>query len=96
MIDTNLDLNPAGLGATVGRRLKALRLQRNVTQAELARRAGVSRPTLVALEQGRSTLDTLARVAIALGREEGLAALFVPDPVIGVPAGPRPRQRARS
>ncbi|MHB8254742.1 MAG: helix-turn-helix domain-containing protein [Acidiferrobacter sp.] len=40
----------------------------NLTQGNLARMAQVSRPTIVALEQGRSLqMDVLARILAALG-----------------------------
>jgi len=80
-------------------RLRALRLQRNITQASLAERAGVSRPTLGRLEaEGRGTLETLARVMYALGRELELDGLLEPDPpsTLDELVRPRRRQRARS
>ena len=65
----------------LGNRLKALRLQRNIKQAALARDAGISAPTLGSLEnQGRGTVETLARVMYALGREGELDGLLAPDP----------------
>lgn len=71
----------AGYLRALGQRLRALRLQRNETQADLARRAGISRPTLSALEQrGQGSLDTLARILYALGREAELDELLLPDP----------------
>lgn len=79
--------------------MRRLRLQRNITQAELAERAGMSRPTLAALErQGKGTLESLTRVMYALGRERELEALLRPDPpatLDDLTAPPRPRRRAR-
>lgn len=73
--------NPADYAAEVGVRLQALRLQRNITQAELARRAGISRPTLSALENGgKGSLVTLAHVMFVLAREQELDQLLQPDP----------------
>ena len=48
--------------------LKSWRLHRGLTQAQLAHQAGVSRPNLVFLEQGRRdcTITTLRRLAAAL------------------------------
>lgn len=83
----------------VGARLRALRLQRNVTLASLATRAGISRPTLSALERdGRGSLETLAAVLYALGREGELDGLLVPDPpsTLAEMTTPIKRQRARS
>ena len=82
----------------LGKRLRALRLQRNITQADLAARAGVSRSTLIALEvRGRGTLDTLVRVMYALGREGEVASLLPPDPpsTLDEFVTPHKRQRAR-
>ena len=91
--------NPTEIARSLGVRVRTLRLQRNVTQSQLARDAGISRPTLGALEtRGRASLETLARVMYALGRETELDALLAPDPpstldeVTSVSA----RQRARS
>ena len=72
---------PPDLARDVGARLRELRLQRNMTQDDLARRAGVSRPTVGSLERrGQGTIETLARVLYALGRERELDALLAPDP----------------
>lgn len=81
---------PDAIQQRLGRRLEQLRLSRNLTQAELARDAGIGERTLRRLETGeRPTLDTLIRVMSALGIEQNLDAL-VPD------AGIRPVERVRS
>lgn len=56
-------------GATLGRRLRELRLAAGLTQAELARRTGIHRPNIARVEAGRHTpsLETLARLAQAIG-----------------------------
>lgn len=54
----------------VGRMLKALREAKGLTQAELAKRAKVTRPYITMLEQGvrrGPSLATLRRLARALG-----------------------------
>lgn len=59
----------------IGQRLARLRLSRNVTQATLAKAAGVSVRTLRRLEAGApSTLDTFLRVATALDLEEAIVS----------------------
>ena len=53
--------------------LQGVRLERGWTQAELVRRSGVSRQTLMRLETGRVTSarrDTVSRLAEALGVDE--------------------------
>ena len=52
----------------LGSRIRGLRLNRNESQEELARRAGIGKATLQRLEDGRSgTIVTLLRVLRALG-----------------------------
>ena len=70
----------------LGRRLSRHRLNRNQSQAEVAREAGVSLRTLVRMEQGQpSTLINLIRVLRALDLLDNVEAL--------VPAqGPSPLQ----
>jgi transcriptional regulator with XRE-family HTH domain len=64
--------SPADIKKEIGVRLRSLRLQRNITQKNLA--------TFAALERGRGSLETLCRVMYALGRERELEALLAPDP----------------
>jgi transcriptional regulator with XRE-family HTH domain len=80
-------------------RLESIRLTRNVTQAQLARQAGVSLRTISRMAAGEGvTLDTLIRVMTALGIQQRLAALL-PDPSVRpmerVSALGRERRRAR-
>ena len=89
---------PLEAAEAVGRRVQRLRLQRNITQAELAERAGISRPTLGALERhGKATVETLARVMYALGRDAELDQLLPPDPpsTLTEAVTPSTRKRAR-
>lgn len=73
----------------LGDRLRRLRLASNVTQADLANKAGVGTRTLVRLEGGEGgTIDTLVRVISALGLGSHLEALL-PDPQI------RPMERVQ-
>jgi DNA-binding XRE family transcriptional regulator len=53
----------------LGARLRQLRLEAGLTQAELARRTGIHRPNIARVEAGRHTpsLETLARIANAIG-----------------------------
>ncbi len=56
-------------GARLGARLKELRLEAGLTQAELARRTGIHRPNIARVEAGRHTpsLETLSRLTVAIG-----------------------------
>ena len=75
--------------AALGQRLNEIRLSQNISQAQLAEEAGVSRSTLTRLADGRPiSLDSFIRVMQALGLCDSLAALL-PDPSI------RPVDRVR-
>lgn len=82
----------------IGARIARHRLNRNLTQEELAEQAGVSRPTIARLEQGSPTnLSNLIRVLRALNLIQNLEAL-IPSP----PSSPiqqlrtKKRQRKRA
>lgn len=76
------DMTDSAVLAELGDRISRLRLQRNLTQAQLAREAGVSKRTLIRLENGESSQVTnLIRVIRALGLLGNLDA-FVPQPLV--------------
>jgi len=66
------------LTRNLGRHLARYRIARNLKQSDLAEAAGIDRSTLSRLEQGRGTIDTLARVLAALDIGPRLLDL-VPD-----------------
>jgi len=75
--------------AALCRRVERIRLSRNVTQAQLAREAGISVRTIGRLEKGQGvSLDTFIRVLAALGIQDNLN-LLLPDPAV------RPMERVR-
>ena len=83
----------------LGRRLSRARLDRNLTQHEVAARAGIGTATLERLEAGApSKLPTLIRVLRALDLLEGLESLVPagtgPSPLDLATRG-RERRRAR-
>lgn len=66
----------------LGARIAAYRLNKNMTQQNLATEAGLSLPTIQRLENGHSTqLENLLRVLRALNMSQNLDAL-IPEPVI--------------
>jgi transcriptional regulator with XRE-family HTH domain len=67
-------LTDASILAELGERLASLRIQRNLTQAELADQAGVSKRTVERLEAGAvaSQLSSFIRVCRVLGLVESL------------------------
>ncbi len=86
--------------AELGTRLAATRLDRNLTQADLAEEAGVSKRTVERLESGEvaARLSGLVRVCRALGLLERFDALVpppVPSPIAELKLARRTRKRAR-
>ena len=70
---------PREVRAMIAERLRALRLSENLTQATLAKRAGVSLSSLKRFErEGLASLELLVSVAACLGRLDELEALFRP------------------
>ncbi|MBL8381018.1 MAG: helix-turn-helix transcriptional regulator [Burkholderiales bacterium] len=70
---------PAETAARIGSRVRHARLAQNLTQAELAGRAGIAVGAVRNLESaGRSTLITCMRCLHALGVVDDLAALLNP------------------
>lgn len=70
-------------------RIEKIRLSRNISQAALAKEAGVSRSTMTRLARGQSiSVDSFVRIMQALGLADHLAALL-PNP------GVRPVERIR-
>ena len=89
-----------GVLEQLGERLSRYRLDRNVTQADLAREAGIHKNTVFRLEAGESTqTKNLVRVLRALGLLERLDALVpepAPSPLKQLEEQKRQRKRAAS
>jgi transcriptional regulator with XRE-family HTH domain len=86
--------------AALGERLARLRLDRGLTQAQLAEEAGVAKRTVERMEAGNSVqMVTLVRLCRVLGLMDGLDRL-VPEPgptplaLLRKEAGGKGRQRA--
>lgn len=70
-------LTDEAISGEIGRRVAAIRLERRMTQAQLADAAGVAKRTLERLEDGEpAQLATLIRCLRALDRLEGLERLL--------------------
>jgi transcriptional regulator with XRE-family HTH domain len=85
--------------AELGGRLARIRLERNLTQGQLAAQAGVSKRTVERLEAGAvaTQLSGFIRVCRVLGVLEQLDALVpepVPSPIAQLKLRGRQRQRA--
>ena len=74
------EMNDSAILDLLGERVKQERLNQNITQAELAQRAGINRIVLTSLENGRGcTLANMIRILRILGRT-GQLDLFLPEP----------------
>ena len=93
-------MRPHEVVTELGKRLQKQRLQQNLTQAALAKKLGVSVPTISNLENGKNTtLETFISVVFALGLQTELQDLFNQPSLtiaeLDKAAQPK-RQRARS
>lgn len=90
-------LTPKEMEAEIGSYLRTYRIHRNIDQAALSERAGISVRALRNLEAGNgSSLHTLCRVLKSLGRE-GWLDVIAPVPTINplmLTRQATPRQRA--
>ena len=75
-----MEFDRAGFDRDVGLRLQRTRKERGITQAQLAKRLGLPRPSYANIESGRQRvpLDVVWRAAVVLG--VSIAAL-VPEPL---------------
>jgi len=71
-------LSDKGIQAELGRRIKALRLRKNLTQKELAQAAALSLNAIKSVESGRGKLSTLIAVLRELGALDHLDK-FIPE-----------------
>lgn len=88
----NIDFSIAPSDAVINalfERIEEIRLSHNISQAALAKEAGVSRSTITRLASGQNiSVDSFVRVMQALGLADHLAALL-PNPNV------RPVERIR-
>ena len=76
------ELSDKAAMALIGERIQRERLNQNMTQAELAERAGLGARTVRSLEAGqRPTVETLIRALRGLGKL-GTIDAFLPEPGI--------------
>lgn len=74
-------MSDAGIEKEIGRRLKELRLRKNLSQVELADAAAVARATIERLENGSGKIITLIAVLRELGQLENFSLLLPDQPV---------------
>ncbi|MGM0565065.1 MAG: helix-turn-helix transcriptional regulator [Pseudomonadota bacterium] len=73
-------MTPQGVAEALGERLKQWRLNRDVTQVEVAERAGVSRKVVLNAEKGKVSLEALVAILQALDCADQLDR-FLPAPL---------------
>jgi transcriptional regulator with XRE-family HTH domain len=80
-MDQTLGASPGAIRKRIGRRARGTRLAARHSQADVARAAGVSLPTLQRFEAGANvSLDVLIRIAVALNADRDVRDLFaLPD-----------------
>ena len=74
-------LSDKGIENELGRRIKALRLRKNITQKELAEATTLSLNTIKSLESGSGKLSTVIAVLRELGALDHIDN-FIPEPSI--------------
>jgi transcriptional regulator with XRE-family HTH domain len=78
----NIVKSPGELQRELGGALRRLRINRRMTQAEVAAKAGVSQRSIATLERaGNSSLETFVRALNALQAADVIAKL-VPQPTV--------------
>ena len=78
----NLWLSDEEILLALARRIKALRLIRNITQAELANEIGVTKLTISKIERGEgSRLETFIRIVRFFNQLDKLDALLKSDDI---------------
>ena len=92
-------ITPADVMLQTAQRAKALRLEQNITQQELADKVGIAIGTIKRFEKsGEIQFNYLLRVALVLGRLDEFSDIFSPADVpvsLYELKNDKPRQRAR-
>jgi len=74
---TFVNMSPVAIAEELGRRLKQARLNADLTQAEVASRAGLNRRTVLNAEKGKVQLENLVAILVAIDMAEQLN-MFLP------------------
>ena len=70
-------MSPAAIAAELGHRLKQARLNADLTQAEVASRAGLNRRTILKAEKGKVQLENLVAILTSMDMADQLN-MFLP------------------
>ncbi len=71
------NMSSSAIAEDLGYRLKQARLNANLTQADLAAKAGLSRKVLMNAEKGKAQLDNIIAILLSLNMADQLD-LFIP------------------
>ena len=71
------NMSPVAIAEELGNRLKQARLNADLTQAELASRAGLNRRTILNAEKGKVQLENLVAILVAMDMADQLN-MFLP------------------
>ncbi|MBV1776687.1 helix-turn-helix transcriptional regulator [Burkholderiaceae bacterium DAT-1] len=88
----------AAVAQEMGARLRQARLNANLTQADVARMAGISRTGVTGAERGKALLETMIAIMRVLNLLDQLDRFLPPQPVSPVQLAKlqgKTRQRAR-
>lgn len=75
------DLSPAALSERLGERLQQARLNQDLTQAQVAEQAGVSRKAVINAEKGKASLEVFVALLQALNQVSQLDQFLPPQTV---------------
>ena len=93
-------MSDTALAAFIGQFIRSKRMEQNITQAQLAKDAGISRSTLVLLEKGETaSLNTLLQVLRILNQLHVLSAFEITpviSPLLLAKEEMKKRQRVRT
>ena len=91
------NMSPLAIAEELGSRLKQARLKADLTQAEVASRAGLNRRTILNAEKGKVQLENLVAILVSMDMADQLN-LFLPvqeiSPIQLAKLKGRERQRA--
>lgn len=71
------DMTPIAIAEELGNRLKQARLNADLTQAEVASRAGLNRRTILNAEKGKIQLENLVAILVSMKMTDQLN-MFLP------------------
>lgn len=92
----NPSLTTSEMLQRLGERVREFRLRENISQQEVAAKAGVAERTVRALERGHGTVETLVRVLRAINAPDPLGQLIPPVQIspMALLRSPKPPKRA--